>query len=100
MAVLPLPAPQPGCPEHCSGNGYCDSGTVCKCYPGWEGRDCAAAICSKGCSGHGTCDANNTCRCDEGWSGYDCSLSECADGCSGIGISPPDKPRVELARLT
>lgn len=44
-----------GCPNSCSGHGQCrvnsDGAWECRCYDGWDGRDCSVALeqsCSDG----------------------------------------------------
>lgn len=72
--------------EACSGHGVVAFGR-CFCEPGWEGRQCEAAIgCPSDCSGQGQC-LHGQCYCEPGFSGEACEVATaCPDGCSGNGV--------------
>ena len=82
------------CEHGCSGHGSCELG-ICKCQPGWTGRDCSIPACVGGfcyfdadsldqfcvaCSGNGECGDDSACTCSTGWTGSDCATAttECA----------------------
>ncbi|KYQ90676.1 substrate adhesion molecule [Tieghemostelium lacteum] len=69
------------CPNDCSGNGQCLSGT-CSCTQGYSGNDCSIKQCLNNCTGpeFGTCN-DGTCLCTPNWSSTDCSVRRCPDDC-------------------
>eukprot|EP01135_Chromosphaera_perkinsii_P006941 Nk52_evm29s628 gene=Nk52_evmTU29s628 len=96
--------------KECSGNGYCwtdQSGSSCRCKPGYEGRYCEKAMCPKAllsgnmCSGNGVCVQDQTtknyqCECKNNYHGstlLKCDLKPCyssglpwAKSCNGNGV--------------
>lgn len=93
------------CHNNCNRHGYCNKWSVCECFDGWEGADCAFKVCPKGqaiasiptefdtahelltCSGQGTCDrSTGICKCKPGFSGRACSIqSGCVNDCNDRG---------------
>jgi len=71
------------CPAHCSGNGFCGSGS-CFCKEGFTGPDCSIRKCPSECNRNGHC-VLGQCRCFAGWSGFDCSYRGCKDQCNHQG---------------
>ena len=78
----------PGCPNACSGRGFCRDGG-CHCEAGYGGDDCGV-VCPGGCSGHGTCSDAGTCECEPGRWGKQCEIaSSCKAACSLRGRCAP-----------
>nr|CAB3267154.1 tenascin-R-like [Phallusia mammillata] len=73
------------CPLNCSGNGACVDG-LCKCRPGFIGKDCSKSRCPNACSGHGNCDKHGKCKCWGKWTEKDCSERACTKDCNGNGV--------------
>ena len=95
------------CPQSCSGHGYCNDGTTCLCFDGWNGgaADCSTRECATGtawfdkaaslhtahqaveCSGAGHCDRRTgNCMCFFGYSGRNCQRLTCPSNCNNRGI--------------
>jgi hypothetical protein len=67
------------CPNCCSEQGTCVSGT-CKCDVGVTGEACEGKTCigpnGQMCSGHGQCDnETKACGCNDGFRGISCQLT-------------------------
>lgn len=87
------------CPNNCNEHGDCVDG-VCKCFPRYQGKDCAETSCPVVCSGRGLY-AHGGCVCFSGWKGKDCSTptDECeVPDCSGHGTCQDGECECEAGR--
>ncbi|XP_076799431.1 teneurin-3-like isoform X4 [Clavelina lepadiformis] len=79
------------CPSSCHNNGDCVGG-VCKCFPGFQGKDCSQVSCVVTCRGNGVY-SHGKCVCFSGWKGVECATpsDHCVDpDCDGHGKCGPD----------
>ena len=95
------------CPNSCSGHGYCNQGTTCLCFDGWNGgnSDCSLRECPKGiawadkasglntghqsieCSNAGYCNRiTGQCECFSGFYGVNCQRITCPNDCNSNGV--------------
>lgn len=90
-----------GCPNDCSGHGYCRDDAKCLCFAGFLGYDCSQRECPSyaawgvdsavlheavECSYRGSCNRNTgECECFDGFEGAACERTSCPNDCSGHG---------------
>nr|XP_039258935.1 sushi, nidogen and EGF-like domain-containing protein 1 [Styela clava] len=68
----PVYAEDVPCPDRCNlRQGYCTPLGQCRCFAGWEGKNCNQCTKAPGCV-HGTCHQSWQCTCDAGWGGPKC----------------------------
>ncbi len=89
LVVIVVIASRKSCPNNCSGNGTCDSGSgQCACNAPYVGDDCSKTFDCKNtkCKNAGTCNSvTGVCVCQPGFEGADCSVILCPD-CGKHGI--------------
>ena len=94
-ALPPVPpALIPDLPCNCTGHGACTLGT-CRCVDGWEGPECARAVCS-GCTPGSLCVAPGICKCAPGRKGEMCADVQCPVGCTDCPCALPSSPATRV----